>query len=312
MDYIEGFLADCLARGLTGHTIETYRSQVKEFLLSYNEPYSVNLEDLKKFLGSLRARGLAGSTLKGYFAAISSFYDYLIFSGAMDANLIPSFRKRYLRIKDQEGGGENERQLISIQQMQLLVSAAASVRDKALIMMLAKTGMRIGECRGLKVGDINTEKGIIRIPAKAKRSNRLAFMDLELRDILDRYLAWRAGQAKSDWLWISNAGGRIHKDVPNRILASLAEPLGFHDPDGQLCSKFTCHCCRHWFTTHLHRAKMDPEYIKWLRGDSLKKDAWQRYNHIDNREVREEYLRKIPQLLSFDQKISYFERRNNR
>jgi len=55
---------------------------------------------------------------------------------------------------------------------------------------------------------------------------------------------------------------------------------------------------------------MDPEYIKWLRGDSLKKDAWQRYNHIDPAEVREQYLRKIPQLLDFNQKISYFERRN--
>lgn len=308
MDYIEGFLADCQARGLTRHTIETYRSQVKAFLLSYNEPLNVNLENLKVFLGSLRARGLAGSTLKGYFAAISSFYEYMVFSGAMNANLIPSFRKRYLRIKNQEGG-ENERQLISVQQMQLLVSAAGGIREKALILMLAKTGMRKGECLALRVWDISTEKGIIRIPAKAKRSNRLAFMDMELRDILDRYLNWRESQAKSDWLWISDRGGHLHKDEPNRILANLAEPLGFHDPDGPLCSRFTCHCCRHWFTTHLHRAKMDPEYIKWLRGDSLSSEAWQIYNHVDPRQVREEYLRKIPQLISFDQKISYFENR---
>ncbi len=309
MDWFDGFCKDCQARGLTRHTIETYRSQVHAFLQAYNDPFNVNLEDLKVFLGVLRARGLDGSTLKGYFAAISSFYDYLIFSGAMNSNLIPSFRKRYLRIKDHEGG-ENTRQLISVQQMQLLVSAAGGIREKALILTLAKTGMRIGECWGLKVYDINTEKGIIRIPAKAKRSNRLAFMDMELREILDRYLDWRKHHARSDWLWITNHGGRIHRDKPNRILAGLAEPLGFHDPAGPLCSRFTCHCCRHWFTTWLFRAGMNEEYIKWLRGDSLKKDAWQRYNHIDPEEVREDYLRKIPQLISFDQKISTFFVRN--
>lgn len=309
MHDIQDFLQDCKLRGLTRHTIQTYAGQVKAFLLVFNDPFKVNLDDLKLFLGELRSKDLSGSTLRGYFASLSSFYDFLIFSGAMSSNPISPFRKRYLRIKDQEGG-ENERQLISLQQMQILLSSAKNIREKALIMILAKTGMRIGECLALKAGDIYIEKGIIRIPPKRKRSNRLAFIDIELRDILEQYLSWRKNHAKSDWLWISDHGGRIHKDEPNRILAELAEPLGFHIPGGPLCMRFTCHCFRHFFTSALFQAKMDPEYIKWLRGDSLKKEAWQLYNHIDSREVQVEYLRKIPQLLDFNQKISYFEKRN--
>jgi len=257
----------------------------------------VDLHDLRSFLGDLRTRGIQPSTLKGYFAALSALYDYLVFEGLHNTNPIPSFRKRYLsRLKDQYGG-ENSRQLISVQDMQLLVSAAGSIHDQALMMTLAKTGMRRGELHGLRLEDIDIKRSIIRIPAKAKRSNRLAFMDIELQEVLAQYLSWRKSRARTDWFWITKHGGRIHKDYPGRILGKLGAQLGLHDPAGPLCSKLTPHCCRHWFTTHLHRAGMNPEYIKWLRGDSLRSEAWQIYNHIDPDDVLDEYLLCMPRLL---------------
>ncbi len=257
----------------------------------------MRLEDLRSYLGSLRARGLQGSTLKGYFAAISTLYDYLFYYGSIGVNPVPSFRKRYLsRIKEQYNG-QNARQLISIQSMQLLISRADNIRDLALILTYAKTGMRKAECLDLKLDDINTRSGEFIIPPKAKRTNRRAFMDEELGNVMDRYLAWRKPRARSDWLWISKAGGHLRKDEPNRILARLAEPIGLHDPCGPLCHKFTTHCCRHFVTTWLFRNGMVPQYIKWLRGDSLTSEAWEIYNHIDPDDVRQEYLRCIPQLL---------------
>jgi len=301
VDLIRGFVEDCQARGLTAHTIETYSGQVKSFLHAFNDPNNVGLEDLRAFLGALRSRSLQGSTLRGYFAALGALYDYLVFEGAMETNPIPSFRKRYLsRIKEQHNG-ENTRQLISVQDMQLLVNAASGIRDKALLLTLAKTGIRRGELLSLQAHDINITKGIIRVPPKAKRSNRLAYMDAELQAALRMYLIWRKPRARTSWLWISKRGGRIHKDYPGKMIAELGEDLGFHDPAGPLCSKLTPHCFRHWFTTWLFRAGMDPEYIKWLRGDSLRSEAWQIYNHIDSEEVRQEYLRRIPGIMQASQ-----------
>lgn len=46
---IEDFLQDCKLRGLTRHTIETYASQVKAFLLAYSQPQDANIEELKDF-----------------------------------------------------------------------------------------------------------------------------------------------------------------------------------------------------------------------------------------------------------------------
>lgn len=305
MELLNGFVLDCEARGLTKHTIQTYRSNVKTFLSAFSEPDKASLEELRTFLGDLRSRGLDGSTLKGYFAAISALYNYLIFEGLHNSNPVPSFRKRYLSRLKLQHNGENTRQLISIQDMQFMLSAAPGILERALLLTLAKTGMRRGELLSLRIDDIDLRRRVIRIPAKAKRSNRLVFMDDELERALREYISWRPRdkREKLDRLF------KLRKDDPNRIIAGVATPLGFHDPHGPLCQKFTAHCFRHWFTTWLFRAGMDPQHIKWLRGDSLSTEAWQIYNHIDPEEVREQYLKRIPQLMSFDQKLTVFAER---
>lgn len=60
--------------------------------------------------------------------------------------------------------------------------------------------------------------------------------------------------------------------------------------------RFTPHCLRHWFTTHLRRSGMPRDYIKWLRGDSMN-ETMDIYNHIDVEDVRESYNSHIPKLL---------------
>jgi integrase/recombinase XerD len=80
------------------------------------------------------------------------------------------------------------------------------------------------------------------------------------------------------------------------IVRKHAKVIGLHNPEtGKLADKFTPHCCRHWFTTHLLRAGMKREYVKWLRGDAIK-EAVDIYYHIDPEDVRKEYMTHIPQL----------------
>jgi integrase/recombinase XerD len=122
-------------------------------------------------------------------------------------------------------------------------------------------------------------------------------MDDELENALKEFLIWRQQRTKTDFLWISKKGGRIHKEVPGMILADLGRKLHLHQDNGPLGRKLTPHCFRHWFTTHLFRAGMNPQYIKFLRGDSMRSEAWQIYNRIDLELVRGEYLRYIPKIM---------------
>ena len=83
---------------------------------------------------------------------------------------------------------------------------------------------------------------------------------------LKMYLVWRERNSHTKWLWVTERGGRIHKDYAGSVISTPAQPIGLHNPSGALCERLTPHCFRHFFTTHLYRAGMDPQYIKWLRG----------------------------------------------
>lgn len=298
MTYLEGFCQDCEARGLTLHTIETYKSSIKDFLEANPDPLWVTRDDIRKHLIVLRAKNPAGSTLKGHLSALSIFYEYLIYEGLAYVNPILPIRKRYLSQIKTVKGGENERQLISIQDMRNLILGAESPLDLAILTILAKTGIRRGELLGMSIYSIDFEHGIIRLPPKAKRSQRIAFIDTELYVVLKNYLHWRSARARYPWLWINETGRKMDRDYPGELIASLAVPLGLHQPRGPLCYRLTPHCFRHFFTTHLFRSGMDPQYIMFLRGDSMGRQSWQLYNHIDPESVRTEYLRRTPKLLS--------------
>ena len=297
MNYVNEFVKDCRIRGLTKQTIITYKSNIIDFLAAthYN-PAEITQVDLRDHLMILQTRRYKPSTFGSYYASLNTFFEFLIYENEVTDNPIPAFRQRYLTHIMKTGQGET-RQNISVPDMQELIKQTDEIHIKAVPVTFAKTGMRRGEFLDLKPDDINLDKDIINLPNKAKRSRQTVFIDDELHQILDEYLEYRARHSNTKWLWITESGGRMLKDRPGQIIASLAQPLGLHNPDGPLDERLTPHCFRHFFTTHLYRAGMDPQYIRWLRGDSLKKEAWQLYNHIDPDMVREEYERCIPKLL---------------
>jgi hypothetical protein len=70
--YMERFILDCKAKGMTKHSIETYQSNVLEFLTYNPEPRAVSVDHLRYYLEKLRHRQLSHATLKGYMFAVSS------------------------------------------------------------------------------------------------------------------------------------------------------------------------------------------------------------------------------------------------
>lgn len=100
----------------------------------------------------------------------------------------------------------------------------------------------------------------------------------------------------SDALFTNQYGDRLKRNGIYEAVTKHAEAVGLHDPDSNdLQDRFTPHCCRHWFTTHLRRAGMKREFIQELRGDT-RGDAIDIYDHIDRDELREAYIANIPTL----------------
>ena len=297
-DLIRRFHDDCDLRGMVS-TME-YHYRVKEyctFLESRGKtPLNVGREDLKAFLSQLKARELKFGTIKRVYTCVSAFCEFLIAEELVEYNPILTFRKYYLRRYNNDNDSES-RKLIGVEDASRLVNSILDSRDKCILVLLFKTGMRVGELTSLDVGDVDLDKGEVTLKLKKKRSNRVLYLDDEAISVVQRWLAARKNRkgAESHALFLSKIGSRIKKRSVEEVIEKHAERLGLHNPGARLEDRFTPHCCRHWFVTHLLRAGMSRDFVKELHGDT-RGEAIDIYNHIDKKELKESYLAHIPQL----------------
>jgi integrase/recombinase XerD len=301
---IGDFLDDCKLRGMTAESIRSYRSN----LLIYHSYLkrikvgllSVDRDELRSFLTYLREeRKVSHKRVENYFTSVSSLYEYLAYEGYIASNPVPPVRKRYLRSYKKERRTGDKIRLISVEEMGTLINSITDVRDRAIVTLLAKTGIRRGELMAIDLEDIDWEEWSIELKARAKRSNRTVFFDEECAHVLRRWLRARENTGvEGNALFPGKARERIDRNSAYRAVTRWASLLGLHDENsGRRRDHFTPHCCRHWFTTHLRRAGMPREYIQELRGDK-RKDAIDVYDHIDRQELRRAYLAYIPKLFT--------------
>jgi integrase/recombinase XerD len=179
-----------------------------------------------------------------------------------------------------------------------LINSEMDIRNKAIITLLAKTGIKRNELISLDVPDVDFIENKIRLEPTAKRTNRTVFIDDECSFILRRWLKVREGMNRKHLpaLFIGTWNNRVSRNDVYLVVTKAAERMGLHNPESErMEDRFSPHCIRHWFITHLRRAGMRREFIQELRGDS-RKEAIDIYDHIDLKELKEAYLACIPQL----------------
>jgi integrase/recombinase XerD len=298
---ITAYLQDCEVRGMSPRSLPGYKSALKDFS-NYLDSIGSDIiktdkNILKSYLEHSRQRGLSPRTIELTFSVLSSFYEYLMYEGQVSLNPVPAIRKRYLR-RYKDNGDPHERQLISVEDAARMIKAEPDIRNKALLTMLFKTGMRRNELITLDVSDVDLVENTIRLKPTGKRTNRTLFLDDEASYLLRRWLRVREGinRREESALFLSGWANRISRNDVYQAVTNAAARVNLHNPESsRMEDHFSPHNCRHFFTTHLRRAGMRREFIQELRGDS-RREAIDIYDHIDLKELKEAYLACIPQL----------------
>lgn len=299
---IKKFETDCKLRGLTEGTIKSYRSPLKilsSFLKEKGLSFlQLDRDVLREYVGFLRSKGLKQKTIENHFSAISALYEYLVYEKIVNKNVALEVRKRYLHRYKKEDNG-SIRKLISVEEMARFINSIPDIRDKAMALLLAKTGIRRKELIAIDLDDIDWEKMSITLKPTPKRSNRIVFFDDETAIVLRKWILKRTTIAKPDCkaLFVSyQTGRRLNRSGVYNAFVYWAERAGLHNPNSnKIEDHFTPHNCRHWFTTWLMRNGMSREFVEELRGDA-RKEAVDIYYHIDLEELKKAYLSCIPKL----------------
>lgn len=299
------FMEDCRDRQLTEETIRRYQSSIKQYLM-YLKQRGISLLKVDKhllhdYIRERRSQKVVQKTLENDITGIAGFYEYLVFEDYMEKNPVPGVRKRYLRRYKEENDGdvESPRKLLTVEEMSLLINSVIDTRDKAIMTLLAKTGVRRGELIAMDVDDVNWVEQSITLKRNRfkKRSGRIVFFDDETARLLKRWLSQREKlNPQTRALFIGEHGDRLKRNGIYSMVVKYAQRVSLHNPKSTSPEDhFSPHCFRHWFTTHLRRAGMDREFIKALRGDR-RRDAIDIYDRIDHDELKRAYLAFVPQL----------------
>ena len=296
---------DCKDRQLSPETIRRYASITRHFS-DYLADRGLSVFQIDKhvihdYIRKRASEKVDQKTMENELTAISGLYEFLVFEDHIPSNPVPGVRKRYIRRYKEETDVDDEspRRLLSIEQMSLLINSILDTRDKAINLLLAKTGVRRGELIAMDIGDVNWADQSITLKRKQfrKRSNRIVFFDDEAARVLKRWIHQRSKlDSQTPALFIGEHGGRLKRNGVYSMVVKYAERVGLHDPgSARIEDHFSPHCYRHFFTTWLRRGGMDKEKIKVLRGDR-RREAIDIYDRIDPEEVKREYLAYVPQL----------------
>jgi len=298
VDYLKAFEEDCHVRGMTLETTRRYASSLGIYRQFMGRKHldKADRETLREFLSYLREeRKVSQKTIENYFSALSSFYAYLEYEDIITRNPIPNFRTRYIRSYKEKVQDTIEKRVLSVNEMSILINATTNTRDKAILVLLAKTGIRRGELISIDIDDVDWRVLSITLKPKAKRSNRTVFFDDECSRILRQWTADRESwNPDPNALFVNKDGGRLQRQGIYRTITHWARVAGINDTDARE-GNISPHSFRHFFTTHLVRNGMPRELVKELRGDA-RREAIDLYYHVDLEDLRRRYLACIPQM----------------
>ncbi|MFB6253717.1 MAG: tyrosine-type recombinase/integrase [Halobacteriaceae archaeon] len=327
-DPIEYFLEDMTFHGKTERTRQAYERVLREFESSLD---STSIEEATQreclaWVHSLREQH-SESTVATYAAYLHRFYSYMTQAGRFDANPMTLIMEEL----DESIEKDPTRRDISIEQMQTFCASISHPLDRAIILTLLKTGIRVGELcnldlRDIKLVNIDTEqefgvrpRGVLdghkdalyvdnsisqgetvngerRTAANKRNRETIIPIDRELKITLVTWLQIRPDSpSPADPLLVSTRdswGQRLHPESVRGVVRRHARSMGWYSDGGNSAENVTPHYFRHFFTTYLRDRIGDRGVVKYLRGD-VADDVIDTYTHNWGDRVRELYIENI-------------------
>ncbi|CCQ32316.1 Integrase-recombinase protein [Halorhabdus tiamatea SARL4B] len=332
-DPIEYFLTDITYQGKSERTRDAYERVLRDFETSLSgaetgeQPLAdATHRDCMAWIHDQRG-GLSESTVATYASYLHRFYAYMVQIGVFDSNPMAIVVEEM----DERIDADPARRDVSVPEMRQFVSGIRHPLDRAAIVTLLKTGMRVGELCNLDQRDLHliddpredvtvrpsldgrpnslfvasepargsTVNGEERTASNKRRRDTVIPVDDDLAETLQAWLDVRPDPVSSARPLFSstsdNWGRRLTPDAVRHIVTTHASEAGWYDNGGGVEENVTPHYFRHFFTTHLRDRTGDRGIVKYLRGD-VAQDIIDTYTHDWGDRVREVYETHIYEL----------------
>ncbi len=182
----QNFILDRRARGLRPATIDTYQRQLRYFLTFAHDAGIDNTGDvdvylLRRYLAAGLQRGLSPASVRTAAQCLRAFLNWTVAEGMAAASPMARVKLPKLDAPNPDA--------FTVQEVQALLTAATTPRDRALVLFLLDTGARLGETAALTVGDVDLVTGRVTLRTRTKsRRPRSVFLGKLARREMAAYM----------------------------------------------------------------------------------------------------------------------------
>jgi integrase/recombinase XerD len=287
--HLEQYMRHKYRRNCRANTLRLADTSLTQFLTFYrnadkNHLEQMTREDIEGFVEHEQDRGLKPNSVRTRMCAVYAFVHFLIEKKVVSYELLE--RRIKLKLPDRLP------RAMYPEDLKQLLSVIDHVRNRALILLLLRTGMRIGELLDTKVDDVDLREqkifiyqadktGVGRVVYYSDDAQAALLAWLKVRDPFKENLFYGQGRQS-----LSYEGAR---SMFNKYLQNA----------GLLHSGYTLHCLRHTFATDLLNARMPLECLRVLLGHTSL-EVTRRYARLTDKTREQEYFKAMERIVKGD------------
>jgi integrase/recombinase XerD len=279
-DHVECYLRDQYRRNLRLNSIKNTLTAIASFLVLVQQDGKNCLEeitraDLGAFIEHMQDLGLKASTVSTKLNSLKAFIRYQVEKGVILSDVL--LKRMIIKVPD------SLPKAMEMEDEAKLLSVIDDIRNRAMIVLLLRTGMRIGELLNTQVRDVNLVERKIEIwEAQKSRIGRVVYFSDDARDALKAWYRKRDLQKQ----FVFYAMGR-----DTLTYAGARDMFCKYLEKANLTHKgYTLHCLRHTNASSLLNAGIPLECLRELLGHNSV-EVTRRYARLTNRTREKEYFK---------------------
>jgi len=236
---------------------------------------TVTRDEFYAYIEYEQDRGSKPNTVSTRLKALKAFFSFLIEREVISPDVLK--RKIYVKVPDPLP------RAIDPDDVGKLLAVIKKPRDRAMIWILLRAGMRIGELLNTTIKDLNLKERRIEIfEAQKNQVGRVVHISDDACEALREWLTHR--KPKGPYLFYGHGDSPLSYEAARMIFNRCLERSGLSHKG------YTLHCLRHTFASELLNASMRLECLQQLLGHRSI-EMTRRYARLTDNTRKEEYFR---------------------
>ena len=262
---------DMTMRRFSRETQRNYIRDVGRFATFLGRrPDTASADDLRRFQVEQRDAGVPVPTMNSIVSALRFLFTYTLDRPDLARKLVRLAHPRRLPV------------VLSRDEVAHLLNATTCLKHQAALSVAYGAGLRVAEVSALKVGDVDSERMLLRVERGKGGQHRNAMLSTDLLALLRQW--WQVGRRqgvmhRDGWLF---PGQHACKPISTRQLYRIVVEAA---QAADIAKRVGPHTLRHSFATHLLEDGTDIRVIQVLLGHAkLENTAF--YTKVATRTVR--------------------------